>query len=447
MVIFTGIRVSSRPSIQRPPKNRSHYRLSNAAKTTSPFRASTPQQHVLVAKFGGTSLANARRISRAAKAVADEYARGTQIVVVVSAVGRTTDRLLELTNRTRNIVGNDRDDVLAMGERTSARIFAASLKTLGIQVRYFDPSDKDWPIITDDNFSQANPLRRKCAARIRRYVAPLLAEGIVSVVAGFIGRTQDGRVSTLGRGGSDTTALILAEALKADEVVLVTDSPGVMTGDPKLIHQPRLIKRIRMQTLSRMADSGSKFIHQKALRFKDPSIDIRVISHRLGNLRAPGTIITGEPVPELEVRIHNPHPVASVTLVGKSLSKNPTLMTQVTKIVRRNLEAVSEDDNSVILYLRENRTLKKKIGLLHKAVLDCPGGVAVAARTGTTLIAVKGVGLEETPGITARITEALRVNNINIFGILTISSSVLVLVAWKERQRAARLIQQSLEPN
>ena len=447
MVIFTGIRVSWRPSTQRPPKNRSHYLLSDATKATSPFRALTPQQRVLVAKFGGTSLANARRISRAAKAVADEYARGTQIVVVVSAVGRTTDRLLELTNRTHNIVGNDRDDVLAMGERTSARIFAASLKTLGIQVRYFDPSDKDWPIITDDNFSQANPLRRKCAARIRRYVAPLLAEGIVSVVAGFIGRTQDGRVSTLGRGGSDTTALILAEALKADEVVLVTDSAGVMTGDPKLIQQPRLIKRIQMQTLSRMADSGSKFIHQKALRFKDPSIDIRVISHKLGDLRAPGTIITGEPVPELEVRIHNPHPVASVTLVGKSLSKNPTLMTQVTKIVRRNLEAVSEDDNSVILYLRENRTLKKKIGLLHKAVLDSPGGVAVAARTGTTLIAVKGVGLEETPGITARITEALRVNNINIFGILTISSSVLVLVAWKERQRAARLIQQALESN
>ena len=447
MVIFTGIRVSWRPSTQRPPKNRSHYLLSDATKATSPFRALTPQQRVLVAKFGGTSLANARRISRAAKAVADEYARGTQIVVVVSAVGRTTDRLLELTNRTHNIVGNDRDDVLAMGERTSARIFAASLKTLGIQVRYFDPSDKDWPIITDDNFSQANPLRRKCAARIRRYVAPLLAEGIVSVVAGFIGRTQDGRVSTLGRGGSDTTALILAEALKADEVVLVTDSAGVMTGDPKLIQQPRLIKRIQMQTLSRMADSGSKFIHQKALRFKDPSIDIRVISHKLGDLRAPGTIITGEPVPELEVRIHNPHPVASVTLVGKSLPKNPTLMTQVTKIVRRNLEAVSEDDNSVILYLRENRTLKKKIGLLHKAVLDSPGGVAVAARTGTTLIAVKGVGLEEMPGITARITEALRVNNINIFGILTISSSVLVLVAWKERQRAARLIQQALESN
>ena len=447
MVIFTGIRVSSRPSIQRQPESRSNYRLSDAAKTISPFRALTPQQHILVAKFGGTSLANARRISRAVKAVAEEYARGTQIVVVVSAVGRTTDRLLELTNRTHNIVGNDRDDVLAMGERTSARIFAASLKTLGIQVRYFDPSDKDWPIITDDNFSQANPLRGKCAARIRRYVAPLLAEGIVSVVAGFIGRTQDGRVSTLGRGGSDTTALILAEALKADEVVLVTDSPGVMTGDPKLIQQPRLIKRIQMQTLSRMADSGSKFIHRKALRFKDPNIDIRVISHRLGSLRAPGTIISGEPVPELEVRIHNPHPVASVTLIGKSLPKNPTLMTQVTKIVRRNLEAVSEDDNSVILYLRENRTLKKKIGLLHKAVLDCPGGVAVAARTGTTLIAVKGVGLEETPGITARITEALRVNNINIFGILTITSSVLVLVAWKERQRAATLIRQALESN
>jgi len=447
VVIFTGITVSRRPSIQRPPKNRNNYRLSYAAEARLPLRESTTRQHVLVAKFGGTSLSSAKRISRAVQAVADEYARGTQIVVVVSAVGRTTDHLLELTDGASNIVGNDRDDVLAMGERTSARIFAASLKSLGIQVRYFDPSDKDWPIITDDNFSHANPLRKMCTGRIRRYVAPLLAEGIVSVVAGFIGRTQDGRVSTLGRGGSDTTALILAEALKADEVVLVTDSPGVMTGDPKIIHQPRLIKRIQMQTLSGMADSGTKFIHRKALRFKDPNIDIRVISHRLGNLRAPGTIISGEPVPELQVSIHIPHPVASVRLVGKSLPKNPILMTQVTKIVRRNLVAVSEDENSVILYLRENHSLKKKIGLLHKAVVESSGGVAVAARTGTTLIAVKGVGLEETPGISARITEALRINNINIFGILTISSSVLVLVAWKERQRAARLIQQALELN
>ncbi len=193
----------------------------------------------MIAKFGGTSLGSARRISRAAEAVAREYSRGTRVVVVVSAVGRTTDRLLELTGRKGSIVETDRDDILAMGERTSARIFAASLKSRGIQVRYFDPSDKDWPIITDAKFSKANPLPSACINRIKRYVKPLLGEGIVPVVGGFIGRTRDGRISTLGRGGSDTTALLLAKALGADEVVLVTDATGIMSGDPRLVREPR----------------------------------------------------------------------------------------------------------------------------------------------------------------------------------------------------------------
>jgi len=401
----------------------------------------------LIVKFGGTSLGNARRISRAAEAVAREYSRGTRVVVVVSAVGRTTDHLLELTGRKGSMVETDRDDILAMGERTSARIFAASLKSRGIQARYFDPSDKDWPIITDDKFSKANPLPSACIDRIKRYVKPLLGEGIVPVVGGFIGRTRDGRISTLGRGGSDTTALLMAKALGADEVVLVTNAAGIMSGDPKLIRQPRLLKKIDMRTLLGIADSGTKFIHRKALKFKDPNINIRVVSHTAGDLRAPGTVITGEPIAELEVKAHNPDPVASVTLVGKSLPRNPNLMKQVTGITRRNLLGVSQDADSAILYLAETASLKREIAALHKAVLQHRGGVALAVRTGTTLITVKGVGLEETPGVTAKISETLRVNNINIFGILTITSSVLLQVSWKDRKTAARLIRNALEAN
>src|SRR5207244_6404473 len=102
------------------------------------------------------------------------------------------------------LVETDRDDILAMGERTSARIFAASLKSRGIQARYYDPSERDWPIITDDNFLNANPLKTNSIQRIRRYLRPVLGDGVVPVIGGFIGRTRDGRISTLGRGGSDT---------------------------------------------------------------------------------------------------------------------------------------------------------------------------------------------------------------------------------------------------
>lgn len=343
------------------------------------------------------------------------------------------------------MVETDRDDILAMGERTSARIFAASLKSRGIQAHYFDPTDKDWPIMTDDNFSNANPLETASFQRVRRYMKPLLGDGIVPVIGGFIGRTRDGRISTLGRGGSDTTALLLASALEADEVILVTNAPGILSADPKMISGARVLRKIDMKALVGIADTGTKFIHRKALRFKDPGIDIRVVPNEAGNLQASGTLITGGPLPELDVKSHNPHPVASVTLVGKELPKKPELIKKIMKVVGPDLVAVSQDSNSAILYINQTPKLNREIAILHETIVKDPSGIALATRTGMALVTVKGVGLEETPGVVAKISDALRAGRINIFGVLTITSSVLVLVDWKVRKQAAKLIRNSLE--
>ncbi|HEV2119641.1 MAG TPA: ACT domain-containing protein [Candidatus Bathyarchaeia archaeon] len=405
------------------------------------------RRRLIIAKFGGSSLSSGNKITLAADSVAREYSKGNRLVVVVSAVGRTTDDLLELTNHGAGIVETDRDDILAMGERTSAKIFAASLKARGIQARHFDPADRDWPIITDHDFSNANPLKTASVQRIRKHVKPLLEDGLIPVIGGFIGRTRDGRITTLGRGGSDTTALLLATALEADEIVLVTSAPGILTGDPNLISNPHVLRTIEMKALVGIADSGTKFIHRKALRYKDPAINIRVIPSTAGRLDAQGTRITSGPLPELEVKIHNPDPIASITLVGRDLPQNPDLIRKVTKIIRMNLVAISQDGDSAILYLSQTPSLRRQISKLHDVVASDPRGLALAARMGLALITVKGVGLEETPGVVARITDALRSSNINIFGVLTITSSVLVLVDWKERKRAGKLIKTSLENN
>jgi len=283
--------------------------------------------------------------------------------------------------------------------------------------------------------------------RIRKYVKPVVEDGIIPVIAGFIGRTRDGRISTLGRGGSDTTALLLATALGADEVVLVTSAPGILTGDPSLITNAHVLRTIDMKALIGIADSGTKFIHRKALRYKDPAINIRVIPSAAGRLDAQGTEITGGPLPELEVKIHNPDPVASITLVGRDLPQNPELIRKVTKIIRTNLVAISQDSDSAILYLSQTPSLRGQISRLHDVVAKDPHGLAIAARMGMALITIKGVGLEETPGVVARISDALRSSNINIFGVLTITSSVLVLVDWKVRKQAGILIRTSLENN
>ncbi len=444
MVIFTGMTQAHRLPVASEYPTRDSISRTDRPRLKIISRLNAGPRKLLVVKFGGSSLATAKRISTAVDMVAREYSRGTRLVVVVSAVGRTTDRLLELTNGRSGIVETDRDDILAMGERTSARIVSASLKSRGIQTRYFDPSDRDWPILTDNNFSNAKPLESPSESRIRRYVGPFLDEGIIPVIGGFIGRTRDGRISTLGRGGSDTTALILAKALKADEVILVTNSPGIMTGDPKIVREAQTLRRIDIKTLVGIADSGTKFVHRKALKFKDPKINLRVIPQSAGTLHSPGTSITGEPFPELEVKVHNPHPSASITLVGRGLSTNPDLMRTVTQIVRASLLAESRDSDSAILYLEQTAKFSHLVAKLHRAILHHPAGVAVAVRKGLAMITVRGVGLEDAPGVTARISETLRANNINIFGMLTITSSVLLFVAWSARKTANRLIRSSL---
>src|SRR5712692_2244019 len=402
---------------------------------------------LLIVKFGGSSLSNPKRINLAVASVELEYARGNRVVVVVSAVGNTTDQLLQLTNGGAELVETDKDDILAMGERTSARIFAASLKSRGMQARYYDPSDRDWPIITDNNFLNANPLKTNSIQRIQRYLRPVLDDGVIPVIGGFIGRTRDGRISTLGRGGSDTTALLLAMALEADEVVLVTNVRGILSADPNLIGNARVLSKIDMKTLIGIADTGTKFIHRKALRFKDPNIDIRVISNTNGKLDSQGTLVTGGSLPELEVTVNNPHPVASVTIVGTGLPRQPELVQKISKLVGPNLVAVSQDSDSAILYVKQTPKLQQQITRLHDAMLNDPHGIAIAARMGMALITVRSIGLEERPGVVARISDALRSANINMFGVLTITSSVLVFVDWKIRRKAASLIRSSLEKN
>ena len=402
---------------------------------------------MLIVKFGGSSLSNQNRINLAVASVAREYSRGSRVVIVVSAVGNTTNQLLQLTNGGAELVETDKDDILAMGERTSARIFAASLKSRGMQARYYDPSDRDWPIITDDNFLNANPLESKSIQRIRRYVKPVLGDGVIPVIGGFIGRTRDGRISTLGRGGSDTTALLLAMALEADEVVFVTNVRGILSADPNLVGNARVLPRIDMKTLIGIADTGIKFVHRKALRFKDPKINIRVISNTNGKLDSPGTLVTGGGLPQLEVTVNNPHPVASVTIVGTGLPHQPKLVQKISKLAGPSLVAVSQDSNSAILYMKQTPKLQQQITRLHNAILNDPHGIALAARMGMALVTIRSVGLEERPGVIASVSDALRSANINMFGVLTITSSVLVFVDWKVRRKAAVLIRSSLERN
>jgi aspartate kinase len=408
--------------------------------------------HCLVVKFGGKSLVDAPRIIRVAEAVAKEKAKGTKIAVVVSAMGGTTDSLLETATKAckNTLCSEELDDILSMGERTSTRIFTAALKAQGVKCLYLDPADPKWSIITDAAFANAQPVTPICEKLIREHISPILEQGTVVVIPGFIGKTKDGRVTTMGRGGSDTTALILAKALAADQVILVTDVEGIMTADPKIIKEPRRIGEIDVNQLIGLADSGTKFIHQKALRYKDPSIDIKVIDYAKGDLNSEGTIIHGGlHSHSITVEKAYPSPAMMVTMVGTVISESPQILQEVFQQIRAAkvpVLGVSINHNSLILYLPENSP-SELLEALHSIVVKYEQTLALALRKNLVFIKVGGVGLEETPGIVSKISQALYSEGINIFGIFTITSSVLVFVDLKHGEKAVELMQKSIGVN
>jgi len=402
----------------------------------------------LVVKFGGSSLSSARRISKAVEAVKAGMGEGGQIAVVVSAMGRTTDDLFETlsaaspSNRSRDHV----DDVLSMGERTSARIFHAALSAQKVRSRYFDPDDSDWPIATDDNFGDATPVLSACQRRIQQHVLPCLEDGIVPVLPGFVGKTSDGRITTMGRGGSDITAFLLARCLPADESVLVTDSDGLMTADPKMVGNAQPISQISIQELIGLADTGSKFLKTKALRYLDSTFRVRITSNKATSLRSGGTLINGLLPGSLMAELESSNPSAMVTITGKNISQNPRILKEVLSKVtdeKTKVLGFSANANSLIIYVhtqRKRRLLKE----IHESVLAHPEMTAIAVRDSLSLIRIAGVGLVDTPGLIASVTEPLRESPLNIYGIFTIASSIVMMVDWAQREKALRLVKKSL---
>jgi aspartate kinase len=403
----------------------------------------------IVVKFGGSSIADHERLLKSVVAVVNESKKGTKIAVVVSAMGKTTDVLMNTAKNTSNgkLEKHDLDDILSMGERTSVRVFSAALKSNGVNSCYFDPIDSNWPIVTDEAFQNANPLLKESEKNIKECILPIVEKGVIPVIAGFLGKTKDGKITTLGRGGSDTTAFILAESLNADQIVLVTDADGIMSGDPKIVSNPQRLKKIDVNTLVGLADSGAKFIHSKALKYKPQNIDAKVINNIDSNLSKEGTLITGRLVSELDAQIAHPTPVAEITVIGSGISAKPQIITEMVEKVQENslLLGMSMNTNSIILYVPQEKNINVLFNQIHNITNSNKETIAMAIKKDLVFIQTSGIGLEETHGIIGKISEDLRVNGINISGILTITSSILLFVDWNEKEKALKLIKNSLK--
>ena len=403
---------------------------------------------LIVAKFGGTSIGNGKRIRKAAQSVVNEYMDGKKVVVVVSAINKTTDELVAIADESigKEVTEKQLAEILSMGERTSIRVFSSVLESLGVKSEYIDPSHELWPVITDDNYGKAKIDFERTEEQSQGLLS-LLEQGIIPVVCGFLGRTENGEVTTLGRGGSDVTAFLLGHCLNADDVIIVTDVDGVMSTDPRKISDAAKLDYISVEEMRDLATHGAQVLHPHALRFKDPAINAKIISFEKGDLSDPGTAIVGpfEDSMSKSVTLH-PEPISVVALVGEDLLNQIGLLAKMTTLVADaniNIYGISAGQNSITLFL-DKCDADEAYHLLHNLVIAEDSLSSISLGRDIAMLTMINPDFIETPGVITEITNPLKENHINIIEISSSQTAIVLFINWEDGKVAYDLIKEVL---
>ncbi|MCZ7458956.1 MULTISPECIES: aspartate kinase [Streptomyces] len=403
---------------------------------------------LVVQKYGGSSVADAEGIKRVAKRIVDAKKNGHQVVVVVSAMGDTTDELIDLAEQVSPIpAGREFDMLLTAGERISMALLAMAIKNLGHEAQSFTGSQAG--VITDSVHNKARIID-VTPGRIRT----ALDEGNIAIVAGFQGVSQDKKdITTLGRGGSDTTAVALAAALDAEVCEIYTDVDGVFTADPRVVKKARKIDWISFEDMLELASSGSKVLLHRCVEYaRRYNIPIHVRSSFSG-LR--GTWVSNEPHAEQGARkveqaiisgVAHDTSEAKITVVGvpdkpgeaaaifRTIADNEINIDMVVQ----NVSAASTGltDISFTLPKTEGR---KAIDALEKTK-SAIGFESLRYDDQIAKISLVGAGMKTNPGVTASFFEALSDAGVNIELISTSEIRISVVTRADDVKEAVRAV-------
>jgi aspartate kinase len=384
---------------------------------------------LLVQKFGGTSVATAEKIESVADKISRFHKSGDDIVVVVSAMSGETNRLIELANSIDKISSSREMDVLlSTGEQVTVALLCIALHKRGCKAKSYVGSQV--PILTDNAYSKARILDIE-PSRIQKD----LAKGQVIVVAGFQGVDEQRNITTLGRGGSDTTAVALAVALKAEECQIYTDVDGVYTTDPRIVENARRLGSVTFEEMLEMASQGSKVLQIRAVEFAGKyKIPLRVLStFNEGS----GTLIT------LEDNFNMEKPIVSGIAFNRDEAKLtvrgiPDIPGSAARILgavgRANIEVdvivqnVAQDKTASLTFTVHRNEMKKAEDVLNKVAIEL-GATSVESDENIAKLALVGVGMRSHAGVAATMFDTLGKENVNIQMISTSEIKITVVIA------------------
>ncbi|MGI4893528.1 MAG: aspartate kinase [Janthinobacterium lividum] len=412
---------------------------------------------LVVQKFGGSSVADADGIKRVAKRIAATKRAGHEVVVVVSAMGDTTDELIALAEQVSPMPpARELDMLLTSGERISMAVLAMAISNLGLQARSFTGSQAG--VITDSSHGRARIID-VTPGRIRT----ALDEGSIAIVAGFQGVSQDTLdITTLGRGGSDTTAVALAAALKADVCEIYTDVDGVFTADPRIVATARKINRISSEEMLEMAACGAKILMLRCVEYaRNYDLPIHVRSSFSPH---EGTWVTDSPIPALlspnsskntgEEPVEQPiisgvahdRSEAKITVVG--VPNTPGTAAKIFKAVAQaeiNIDMIVQNNSVGASNLTDiSFTLPKTEGATAATALEKVRGEVGFERLEYDdqigKVSLIGVGMRSHPGVSARFFEALGEQEINMEMISTSEIRISVVTRAEQLDDAVRAV-------
>ncbi|EAF1495595.1 aspartate kinase [Listeria monocytogenes] len=380
---------------------------------------------IIVQKFGGTSVQNEKSRLMAFNHIKQVLKEGYKVVVVVSAIGRygdpyATDTLLELIGaKNTKLTAREQDTLLSVGETISASVFTNMLKEAGIKAEAFSGGQAG--IITSDDHLNAK-ITEVDTTRLKN----ALAELDVAVVAGFQGITANGDITTLGRGGSDTSAAALGVSLQADYIDIFTDVDGMMTADPRIVEHARSLPRVSYNEVSNMAYQGAKVIHPRAVEIAmTAKIPMRI---RSTYLESTGTLVTSlaDDSGHFDVKERMVTGVAHVTNLTQISVQTDTVKAQqlAFKILADagiSLDFINISTNSVIFTVPEEKSHVVKQLLEDKAL-------ETSVRQACAKVSIVGAGITGVPGVTAKIVGALSEKNIPILQSADSHTTIWVLV-------------------
>ena len=397
-----------------------------------------------VQKYGGSSVADPEKIKSVARRVAESAAQGHRVVVVVSAMGKTTDALVALAAAiTPTPDPREMDMLLATGEQVTIGLLAMALQSIGYPACSF--TGPQVGLITDEVHTKAR-IRRISAERI----GAALAAGKIVVVAGFQGMTEAGEITTLGRGGSDLTGVALAAALKADVCEIFTDVDGVYTADPNVVPEARKLARVSYDEMLEMASLGAKVLQSRSVEFaKKYGVPVHVRSTFKPD---PGTLVTREDDSMEEVVVTGiTHDRGQAKVSILRVPDRPGIAAQVfgalgaqSIVVDMIVQNISRDgftDISFTLPRADRARAEQVLAIVAKDI----GAAGVAADDRVAKISVVGVGMRSHAGVAAQMFAILSKDGINIQMISTSEIAVSCVIEDKYTELAVRALHDAFD--